>query len=82
VEVGGWGVVGGGYLIVNRGYPPFKKGVGLGNVHIGGIFFCYSKLLLYSAYFFAIDGIVHIGSIFFDIDIEGIVHIGGIFFLL
>ena len=38
---------GGGYLFVNRGYPPFEKGVGLGDVHIGGIFFCYSKLLLY-----------------------------------
>jgi hypothetical protein len=64
------GVVGGRYLIVNRGGPPFKKGVGLGNVHIGGIFFCYSKLLLYSAYFF-------------DIDIEGIVHIGSnIFFAI
>ena len=40
------GSEGGGYLFVNRRYPPFKKGVGLGDVHIGGIFFCYSKLLL------------------------------------
>ena len=36
-EVDGSG--GGGYLFVNRGYPPFKKGGGLGVIHIGGNIF-------------------------------------------